>query len=872
MGEVYKARDTKLDRTVAVKILPPDLLKNDERVRRFIQEAKSASSLNHPHIVTIHEIGQADMNGDGKPVHYIAMELVDGATLRRRIHDQDTELRTLLGYLAQAAEGLAKAHEAGIVHRDLKPENIMVTRDGYAKVLDFGLAKLTQKKSADTATSETAVRQDTREGAMLGTVGYMAPEQVKGKTVDHRADIFSLGCILYEAATRRRPFEADSDVDVLHKIMHDKPVAIDEINPQAPAELRRVIRRCMAKEPEKRYQSMKDVALELSDIVDEYDDLSASATSGSGSVSNALAAAGARRRTGIMTAAFGIIALAAIAFAIYQWRVRAANDHKRASSFGSMHITRLTSSGNVVTAAMSPDGKYVAQVVRNPDGRWTMSVRQVVTGSDVVLVPPSGTPMRYLAFSKDGNYLYYTHAEEQTGSGYSWLFQIPTLGGAPRKIAFDVDTIPTFSPDGTKMAFGRGYPPESKNAVVIANADGSAPRELIRTERLGVSPTPAHWSADGRKIITTMRTLEGGLHAEVIEVDVATGKWITIGPKKWRRIQDTALLADGSGIVLATVANDGGNHSQIWLQPYPDGDPVRVTNDANDYATVSVTADGTALASTMETGGGDLVSCQGAEESGCKPLTSGTADQLPFEVAVASTGAVVYDLARGDGVDIAIVDGPGAVPRILTNDHDSNRPTITTDGKTIAFQSRRVGNVPGSFVMDSDGGGVRKVIDAARPLISPDGKTIVAYGAAGNLMRLATAGGTPVKVADRTNGSCAIDAQSQRLAYNYWKSENGKNVLYVAIVPLAGGPQQTEMRFAATGRFHFTPAGDGLLYVRSLDGADNVYIQPLAGGQPKQLTHFRTGEIGTFDVAPDGKLVMSRGLRYSDVVLISNFR
>ncbi len=243
MGEVYKAHDLELERTVALKILPPDLVKNDERVRRFVQEAKSASSLNHPNIVTIHEIGQAQLDGNEKPIHYIAMELVDGMTLRRKIHDGDTDLRTILSYCAQAADGLAKAHAAGIIHRDLKPENIMVTRDGFAKVLDFGLAKLSVKKSSDTGSEATAVRHDTREGALLGTVGYMAPEQVQGKPVDHRADIFSFGCILYEAATKRRPFEADSDIDVMHKIMHDKPAPIDEINPQAPAELRRVIRR-----------------------------------------------------------------------------------------------------------------------------------------------------------------------------------------------------------------------------------------------------------------------------------------------------------------------------------------------------------------------------------------------------------------------------------------------------------------------------------------------------------------------------------------------------------------------------------------------------------------------------------------------------
>ncbi len=277
MGEVYKAHDTNLDRPVALKILPPELVRNDDRVRRFVQEAKSASSLNHPHIVTIHEIGRAD---GPQPLHFIAMELIDGLTLKQKIHQENTDLRTLLVYLSQAAEGLAKAHAAGIIHRDLKPENIMITRDGYAKVLDFGLAKLSIRKGADGGTdAPTEAREQTREGSVLGTVAYMSPEQVQGKVVDHRSDIFSFGCMLYEAATRRRAFEADSDIDIMHMIVHDKPLAVDEINPNVPSELRRMIRRCLAKEPEKRYQSMKDLAIELADMVEEFDQLSASASS-----------------------------------------------------------------------------------------------------------------------------------------------------------------------------------------------------------------------------------------------------------------------------------------------------------------------------------------------------------------------------------------------------------------------------------------------------------------------------------------------------------------------------------------------------------------------------------------------------------------
>src|SRR4030095_16495060 len=217
MGEVYKATDTRLDRSVALKILPAALVTDSERVRRFIGEAKAASALNHPHIITIYEIGEVQLEDDhGESVtHYIAMEYISGATLHLKIHREDLELKKLLEYFAQTAEGLAKAHAAGIVHRDLKPENIMVTEDGYAKILDFGLAKLIEatepdaQAGADPGEAATAVMDKTRPGVVMGTIGYMSPEQAQGKLVDQRSDIFSFGCILYEATTRHKPFQGD---------------------------------------------------------------------------------------------------------------------------------------------------------------------------------------------------------------------------------------------------------------------------------------------------------------------------------------------------------------------------------------------------------------------------------------------------------------------------------------------------------------------------------------------------------------------------------------------------------------------------------------------------------------------------------------
>src|SRR3989441_7325309 len=264
MGEVYLAQDTKLDRKVALKILPADVASNRDRMERFVREAKAAAALNHPNIAHIYEIGEHD------GTNFIAMEHIDGQTLRELIRNH-TDLRRLLRHLQHAAEGLAKAHAAGIVHRDLKPENIMVTRDGHAKILDFGLAKLIEIRRPSDTSSEVATAilpQPSQPGMVLGTVGYMSPEQAQGKTdeIDQRSDIFSFGCILFEAVTGRKAFAGKDAVESLNKIIREPVAPISELNPSAPIDLQRVVRRCLAKDPEDRYQTIKDVAIELKEL------------------------------------------------------------------------------------------------------------------------------------------------------------------------------------------------------------------------------------------------------------------------------------------------------------------------------------------------------------------------------------------------------------------------------------------------------------------------------------------------------------------------------------------------------------------------------------------------------------------------------
>jgi serine/threonine-protein kinase len=305
MGEVYLAQDTKLDRKVALKVLPAEVASNRDRMERFVREAKAAAALNHPHIAQIHEIAEDE------GTHFIVMEYIEGVSLREKIHSEQTELTKLLRYLQQAAEGLSKAHAAGIVHRDLKPDNIMITRDGFAKILDFGLAKLIEG-GGEAVTGRRGEEDPTlafsphhpvapslsTPGIVMGTVGYMSPEQAQGKTkeIDQRSDIFSFGCILFEAATAKKAFEGESVIKSLHMVVYEPAPAIADFNPTAPPELQRIVRRCLAKDPDERYQTIKDVAIELKELRRELEGAGINTTVSPTTTSEANPAAGVDTR------------------------------------------------------------------------------------------------------------------------------------------------------------------------------------------------------------------------------------------------------------------------------------------------------------------------------------------------------------------------------------------------------------------------------------------------------------------------------------------------------------------------------------------------------------------------------------------------
>jgi Tol biopolymer transport system component len=865
MGEVYQAQDSSLDRMVALKILPPDMLKNDERRRRFIQEARSASSLNHPHIVTIHEIGETTIEPSGVSIHYIAMELIDGSTLKRKIHQEQLELRTTLSYLAQAADGLAKAHAAGIIHRDLKPENIMVTRDGFAKVLDFGLAKLSVRKSATESVDDpTAVREVTREGAVLGTVAYMSPEQVTGKVVDHRTDIFSFGAILYEAATRRRPFDAESDVDVMHKILHDPPPPIDAGADPVPAELRRIIRRCLAKDPDRRYQAMKDLAIDLRDLVDNYDEFSVSATSG-GSSSEAALAAAPRKRNVLLWTAVSVAVLALAALGYLAWRTR--SQPVASAAPNALTVQRLTSSGDVSHAAMSRDGRYLALVVRDREGRFSLRVRQAATGSEVEVVPAERKQFAGLNFSPDGTYVYYARREEEGGT-VGWLYQVPALGGTSQKIIYDVDTPPAFSPDGKQLAFGRGQPQKQENLYIVANADGSGARTIAAFPRFGAAilSGPA-WSPDGRKLMAA-RLLPPGSIAAAVEIDVATGEKRDIpSTAGWVWINSIDYRPDGSGVFLS-AERKGDAVAQLWFQPLPHGEPRRISNDFSDYRRVSTTADGKSLAATaIETEGEMHVGSIG-DATGGVPLDAERSSRVRG-LACSASGSIVYVRQEKDASNIYILDNPAAQPRRLTSSGFDGEPSIAADGKTIVY-SRWDKDSPHIWAVDSDGGNARQITNGAgeyAPQISPDGK-LLQYVEQDALWRRPLDGGKAVKLADRPTGVHGFSNDSKLTFYRQWLTAGSTVVLRVERV--SGGPALDLP--SLVGREHqFSPDDRGIVYISPMGGAENLQLLKLDGSAPVPLTKYTRGGIDSFGWTPDGKIISIRTQRRSDVVLYSGF-
>ncbi|HET7112931.1 MAG TPA: protein kinase, partial [Pyrinomonadaceae bacterium] len=502
MGEVYLAQDKRLSRKVALKLLPHTFTKDNDRLRRFEQEARAASALNHPNIITIYEIFQANST------HVIATEFVEGETLRQRLRRSSLSLSEALNIAIQIADALAAAHKAGIIHRDIKPENVMLRPDGYVKILDFGLAKLSEETTAVVAAEAPTMQVRTGSGFVLGTAGYMSPEQARGLVVDHRSDIFSLGAVMYEMLARRKPFEGETPSDTMAAILKTEPAPLQHLAPQLPAELVRIVNKSLRKDREERYQVVKDLWLDLKALRQELEfqaklDHSVQSDNGGGTglmdrahstaaesplqptetrsaintITESLSIEIKRHKFGVAVVLATVLAIVGLgAFGVY----KLVNRKPEIGAFQNIHLTRLTNSGDVIDATISPDGKWVVYVRsdRNVQSLW---IRQVSTANDKMIVPAASVGYFGITFSPDGNEIYYA-IKSQLDRGN--LYRVPTLGGPPVKVLEKIDGPVSFSPDGNRFVLVRGnYPNAGESALVIANVDGSNEQTLAIKRR-----------------------------------------------------------------------------------------------------------------------------------------------------------------------------------------------------------------------------------------------------------------------------------------------------------------------------------------------------------------------------------------------------
>ncbi len=867
MGEVYLASDTKLGRQVALKVLSEKLASDPDRLERFQREARAAAALNHPNIVTIHSVETVD----GVP--FLTLELVDGQTLSELIPSGGLPLDRVLTLGITLADAVGAAHSRGITHRDLKPANVMVTADGRLKVLDFGLAKIREEvQLAEEAGLPTAPL--TSEGRIVGTVAYMSPEQAEGKLLDQRSDVFSLGIILYEMATGRRPFEGDTHMSTLSAIIKDTPRPITEVRQGLPRELSKIINRCLAKDVEDRYQSAKDLRNDLRALKNDLTSGEIEPISASG-ISTAAAAA-SPRRTPLIAAGVVVVAVGAGAAAL--WLTSSTNPTEPASRpFDTIDLTRLTTTGTAGLAAMSLDGRYVAHVSRR-DGKENLWLRQIATTSNVEIVPPADVRYVGLTFSPDGNHIYY--ATYARGGFLGNLYQVPVLGGGARLILEDVDTSITFSPDGRQFAFLRGYPDEGKSAVIVANADGTGQRQLATRAR------PLHyllegiaWSPDGKTIAATGASSEE-LRGQVVLVDVASGTETVLPTPDWRSVWRVAWLPDGSALLVNAQESAGESSNQIFLASYPSGTSRRITNDLTSYSGLSVAPDGRSfVAIRNERRAAIWTMAPDAPAKGAPITAEASADEGAQGIAWTPDGRLVYTTEASGNPDIWIMnaDGSGRV-QLTTNPGVDISPRVTRDGRYIVFVSDRDGAMR-AWRMALDGGGATRltseVVPRWRVSVSNDDKWIY-FDSSGQPRKVSIDGGEaqPALSADllsqlnepmpRGFHEAILSPDGTAIAGHYL-TDLGERIV---VIPAGGGAMkryETVPPIAA-----WAPDGRGLIYIDTRGGVSNLMRQTLSGGAPVPLTTFAAEQIFNFAISPDHKrLALVRGLVSSDVVLVS---
>jgi Tol biopolymer transport system component len=700
MGEVYRATDPRLGRDVAIKVLPEAVSADPQTLARFQTEARAVAALSHPNIVALYDIGQTDR------LSYVVMELLEGESLAERMRSGPIPVRKAMDWAVQVARGLAAAHEKGIVHRDLKPQNLFLTGQDRLKILDFGLARQNVASEGETV----ALSEATAPGAVLGTVGYMSPEQVRGQPVDARGDIFSFGAVLYELLTGRRAFEGDTSVDTMSAILHEEVADVSQSGRFVPPMLSRIVQRCLEKDPEQRFQSARDLAFAIE---------AASQGSASGVLPDGvdLGSKGAARVPWGGPRIVAVLLLTGLlGAALAYWLKPAAPAPEPA------RVRTLTFSGRDFQPSASPDERLIA-FTSDRDGISRIWIKQLASGGEQPLTAGSDVAPR---FSPDGSEILFLHGESGSFSAY----RTALVGGQPRRIMQDVLDA-DWSPDGRQIAFHR-IAGDRETREIVGLADVSTGQERVLTEIPGYFLAGLRWSPDGHSLLTTRLLTQGGAPTNtVLKIAVDSGKVtpLQIG-QRGTRPAGPAWTPDGR-IVLAVSPNILGDLTGVPSRMVlfdPARNTVQTLFWARGINPLQVNSSSNATIDVLKDETNELLHVVDLNGTGDRTLTTGlSVDRQP--VYSPDGKSILFSSSRSGNLDLWIADvQTGALTQLTDDAAQDWDPAFSPGGDSIVFSSDRTGNLE-IWMMDRDGGNARQVShdgeDAENPGMTPDGRWIV---------------------------------------------------------------------------------------------------------------------------------------------------